>query len=233
MKRNRLLAVIVGVGLLLWGTSLPAQAAFELRLDNPSTVGIDIAVTDNGVGDLNPLVGVITFSGAVPGFAINVTTAIGSPILPAGSGSILELDLNSVNVNISGAGTLVLSTSQSALSYPGGPGSLVSSVGGTLTGPAGSTVSFRQCIAESVLFACAIAVDQGPFGPGAFSASNTAAIPDVPPLLVSLTELAVLSFTGPGVVSFDLDSQVVPMPMTALLVGLGLAGCAVWRARQR
>src|SRR5262245_17805634 len=77
---------------------------FRLRLEDFST-GSGVVITDNGVGDINPLAGAVTYSGSINGFLVNVTTGISKPLI-GGVNNYAELDLNSVNVQFTGAGKL-------------------------------------------------------------------------------------------------------------------------------
>src|SRR6476619_6269606 len=87
--------LIAASGALLMGTQKAQAFPALLSLDNPLTPGVDVTVMDNAFGDLNPLPGVITFSGPVGSFIVNVSTGLTAPIA---AGPYPHLDLNSINM---------------------------------------------------------------------------------------------------------------------------------------
>jgi len=219
-KRLVISLAIVGIILLLVATA-PAEAALKLRISTDGGATYT-TVSDGGAGDFNSDTGAITYIGRLGVWDLNVATGVGSAF--SGPGSI---DLNSVN-NSSGAGTLVIDFTETDFDtdFPGW--SML--FGGTLTGPAGSTVSARTWANDSNnLFATESLIGTlGPFGPGAF-AGEVGASASVSPLY-SLTQRVEISLTGAGQYSGDLNLQPLPEPASLAVWGLfGLMGLAAFQ----
>ena len=69
--------------------------------------GTTVTITDNGLGDSNPVIGAVTYVGAVGGnWLVNITTGLSKPVV--GSATVPKMDLNSVNATSGGAGTLTI-----------------------------------------------------------------------------------------------------------------------------
>ena len=58
-----------------------AQAAFVMTLDDPNDSLSAITIYDGTGSDLNGVNGVITYSGAVGAFVVNVTTGVSKPLI--------------------------------------------------------------------------------------------------------------------------------------------------------
>ncbi|MDT8302815.1 MAG: hypothetical protein RQ760_15135 [Sedimentisphaerales bacterium] len=199
--------------------AMQANAAMYLTLDGG--LGNTVSLAD-GDGD-----GIIAYNGSLGGstvWTVNVTTGISKPML--GGANEAKIDLNSVNVTSGGAGSLTImltDTDFDLTSLPGGQ--MTSSFGGTTNG----TISFNQILDpdnnEFGTGASVVSLPSGPYGPGAFSGTEVAAVPVNK--LFSLTEIAMITHTGDGqITSFDIESSVVPVPAAVILgmLGLGVAG---------
>ncbi len=210
-----------------------ADAGFYLRLQSGSDV---VVVQDNQVGDANSAVGAITFIGNVgSNFTTNVTTGLTNPIV--GNNSTGHLDLNSVNVASNGSGSLTITLVNDAMSSPTTTPAevqLISQLGGTLSGsgqltyqswfnPSGGTgPTFDGNGVMTVPGGSQSSGQLGPYsGPfSGYSATNYFTLSSTP---YTLFNQAVISFNGPGSVSFNGDTLLAtPAPG-----GLALALCAL------
>ena len=205
MKKSRLLGAVCACILPLCIAG-PVNAAFVLTIDDLSTGGIDVTVLD---GDAD---GVITYSGAVGVFTVNVTTGISKPTI---TGPQL-LDLNSIDVSGS-AGDLTISLTDTG--YSGSPAGLTGLFGGTTIGTV--DVDFLSDDANAQ-FGGTSFFDPPVTSTGAFSGSGTGTPTLTGPY--SLTIVAAISHSGSGVTSFDAEIQAVPVPAAVWLFGSGLLG---------
>jgi hypothetical protein len=217
---------LVAAGLLVLAIPLVA-AAVSVRLISGATT---VTCNDGDPCDATAAPGVVTFSGSVGPFTVNVTTAITEPAL--GSASFAILDLNSVNVS-GGPGTLTILASHTGYTgpLPGGMYSALLSVGGTA--PPGGTVSFAGYLDDgNTLFGTTSLLGTlGPFGPGAFSGSVAGAAGATAPF--ALTLVANITHTSAGNTSFDFEVRPrVAEPGMLSLFGIGLGSVLVGGRRR-
>ena len=197
-----------------------------------------VTIVDNGIGDLSPELGVVTFGGKVGEFQVNVSTGLSWPIL--GNGSLPQMDLNSIDAKVTGskADVLTIQLTGTGWAPTSSPTTLTQEVGGTLSGSI-----------FSVKFNTFIDPTNANFGTGAgtfhgtaltFSGSPYSGTNDLHygPLsgLYSVTEVATISaHAGPGSVSYDFSVAAVPEPSSLTLAGFGIlaGGGLVYRKRRR
>jgi hypothetical protein len=230
MKTLRFLVVsaMVGVALLL-GIQSTSHA---LTLGFYDFVNPAFFVGDNLPGDINPLVGVITFSGPIgANWLVNVTTGISKPII--GSAVNPQIDLNSVNVSSPTGGQLRFGVVDSGFTGPisgGVAGPFDFAVGGTTQG----SVFFDALgdAANTELFAGVIFGTLGPFTPPpiGFSGNLSGSFAAGPgPFAIGI--IADITHVGTQTTSFNssLTAGKIPEPISLILLGSGLAGAGLYR----
>ena len=212
MNLNKLLPS-AAVALAVIGLSTPVHAIPQLRIFDGTTT---ITITDNAAGDLNAIPGVVTWSGAVGVWIVNVDTGLTKP--NTGSAIFPVMDLNFVDQS-NAAGTLTLSFTETDFG-PVSPGGISAQIGGTTFG----TVSYRTYGGNSntAFDTSNLLTTQGPFGAGAFSGSTTGgSLGAVNPF--SLTQVVTITHLGVAVSSGDANITRVPDSGTSiLLLGAGL-----------
>lgn len=194
-----------------------AQAAFVMTLDDPFDSFAAVSLQDDDSD------GVITFSGAVGNFLVNVTTGISKPLIgPA------ELDLNSINVS-GAAGTLLVTISDT--DFTGNLSAFNASYGGTTEGTV--DFDFLYDTGNQAFGGSAFASDHfvSSTGKSAFSSDQMGTV--IPASPYALTISARLTHDSAfEVSSFDAHITPVPLPASLWLLGSALAGLAALRKRR-
>ena len=168
--------------------------------------------------------GLISYAGGVGGgvFTVNVTTGISKPIV----GPNL-IDLNSVNVSTIGGGTLKVGFADNNFTFTGN-NLVLNSIGGTTIG----TVSTQYFADPANGYFSGQTGFQGPFGPGAFSGTNSFnAVGLGTPF--SISEIATITHAHAGASSFDMETRVTPEPTGLVLLGAGFVGTALLRRKRK
>lgn len=199
-----------------------AVPTLSLQVDN----GPAFVCADGAACDTSALAGIVSVNQALGDFVVNMTSGLSKPLLIGGDPL---MDLNTLNVQVSGAHTLVITFSDNNFDIHGGV--LKMEYGGTLSGAGASFEHSAYYDADNVLFAQDTLIGQvGALGPGGFGGVLGAGYS--PDAAYSVTQILTLRTAG-AFTTFSGDFEVnVPEPTTLALLGLGLLGFAVVRRRR-
>ncbi len=217
--------------ILFISTLSPAQAAFILTLDDLGTPGVDFSITDNGLGDDSPEIGLITSSGTAGNFLATISIGLSKPL--SGGLKSASLGLNSVIVSGFSAG-FDLEIKLTDTDFLFGP-SLIDKIllqniiGGTTDG----TVTSQGYLdpGNNEFGIGGITTGLQTFSPGIIT-GNINGLFSKPLALFSLTEVITISHTSAlDSTSFDKNlTASIPEPTPFLLLGMALISIAYKRA---
>jgi hypothetical protein len=216
--RTVICSVLAGGSLLLAASS--AQAAFVLSLDDPAIAGIEVTVTDGGVGDGAAAAGVISFVGGVGGgvwSGIQIDAAISKPF----TGPRPEVRITAINQS-SGAGSLNITAADTGFTDTGNP--IIVSL--TNLAASAGTVSATGLVNGGAVGTV------GPSGPNtALVSSFASGSPGTPFALGIQTSL---THTSGGTSNYNAGALMAPIPGAVWLFGSALAGlgAAGWFGRR-
>jgi len=215
----------------LLASPLSAPADFAINIVGPGAyIGAGITVLDNSLADLNPAVNQIAIlAGAgglplIPGFTLSLNSALTNT--PGGAPSSLVQMHSTLSSLFDVGGTVQVTASATGFTFPsnGTATSLHSAVAGTLVGD--GSVSAQQWVdLTNILFGLGAITPglQGPFTTAAFSNTASAGFTMLAgPFGYSITDRLNLTLGPNASTSDDLQSTVVPEPITMFLGGTGL-----------
>ncbi len=242
-RRIACLTIALGIGVLFMPSSAVANMRLELATGSASSGYTGTVLTDSAN------TGQVVFYGSVGVFGVNVTAGTSSPPLTPPPGDIAQLDLSSLNISTTNAGTMTIILENS------GYGSAGSVLGGI--GAIGGTISNGTLTATSWVGATNgvpnLPTDQGvgalsapPTLPSAggvqdlsfssnqssFSSTQSASFTNLGQFSL-YTELVITFGTGGGSFSADLSNSVIPEPSGFVLAGLGALGLICYGLRRR
>jgi PEP-CTERM motif len=245
LRRIACVTIALGIGVLWMPSSANANMRMELATPTVANTYVGAILTDTGN------TGQLTFNNPVGGFNINVATGTSFPPNPVPGGNAGMLDLNSVNVAFSSAGSITIILENSSYNAPTGSlNAAIGAIGGTITNGTVTATSYVDATNSTPLFSADQGVGALPSGqpaamPGSgiqdlsFTSSAAAfstsfSTPITSSGTFSMYEKLVITFgAGGGVFSADLSNTVTPEPSSLAIAGIGALGMIGYGLRRR
>jgi hypothetical protein len=220
-------AVVVAAGFAFFGLASNADAAFKIRLDDGIGLFPDLEITDQGVGDLSPIVGNIVVADTIGTWTFTFTSTRTKPL----SGSATQPVMTISSDNTSGLGVLTIYVTDTGYGPTAAPTNWTKSVNGADDDSQAITYDAYYDTGNTE-FALTTAIGGQLSGTGEFDASDSDVTPAGLASPFSLTTVYTITHTVQGSSQFDADLRTLPEPATLGVLGIGLFGLG-WAARRR
>ena len=223
------LLVIVAVLSLAFSSSVEA---LQIKLwDGGSNT---VIVQDEGLGDISVGAGVVSFSGAVGKFIVNVSTGMSKPVI--GSAEAPSMDMLSVDVSSAlpnaGAFLQISVTDKNFGPMSSSLNGFMAGIGGTTQGTVSLDTYFDtanqefQIAGSTVTQFAHIGPLKGGIGNDFSGSALFSGTPDNNPFSITMV-VSIRHGGGVKMSSFDASINPTPEPKTVLLFGLGLVGLGI------
>jgi|GraSoiStandDraft_5_1057265.scaffolds.fasta_scaffold55070_3 hypothetical protein len=234
--RSLVVATATSAALLLGAA--PASAAFVAEIcGNASCTGTSFTATDNGPGDVNPILGAIALIGTLDGYNVLVNLSQSKPVL--GSATAPQMDLNFTVTSGPNAATGTPAPTGSVFMFASdtgfvsGANPVLLTIGGTNSGGSGTVnASVWGGNSNTALDTSHLIGSLGPFTAAAFSGIATDPFaPSTSPFSVTLG--VDVTRTTAGTTTGDFNMSAVPESSTWAMMILGFVGIGFMAYRKR
>jgi hypothetical protein len=226
---KNLVAVVVSLGIV--GVAHVACGGIIIAPTLTISDGVDpeIAILDNGLGDLNGTIGALTLSTNMGVWNLSISTGVTAPALGSFTNPVMDLV---IQASSTGAGSLTYTFSEIGFSHSNG--NVNAAMSGHVISGAPTTVNYSVYgDASDALDGLTTQLTSTGTIPLPVLISNSGTLPSSS--LYSLSQVVQLTASGASAVSVDASLNVTPIPepSSAGLTFLGLAFLVVGLARRR